>query len=93
MNPAVSPDGKSIAYITDDDGTNKLAIMSLSEKKKKYWFTGSSADIDVVHNEKVSFSSDGNLLAFSGEKTQKDYIFLYDIKKKNFPNFRLIYLP
>jgi len=81
-NPAVSPDGKSIAYITDDDGVNKLVMMSLSEKRKKILVEGVTADIDVIHNERISFSSDGNLLAFSGEKTQKDYIYIYDIKNE-----------
>ncbi|MBI5574543.1 MAG: PD40 domain-containing protein [Elusimicrobia bacterium] len=83
-NPTISPDGKSIAYITDDDGIDKLVMVSLSETKKKtrVVVAGSSMDIDVIHNEKVSFSPDGNFLAFSGEKTQKDYIFIYDIKNE-----------
>lgn len=81
-NPAISYDGKSMAFFTDDDGINRLVIMSLSEKKKKILVAGSSADIDVIHNEKISFSPDGNLLAFSGEKTQKDYIYIYDIKNE-----------
>ncbi len=81
-NPVVSPDGKSIAYITDDDGTNKIVVMSLETKKKKIIAEGNSSEIDVIHNEKISFSPDGNILVFSGEKTQKDYIYRYDIKNE-----------
>lgn len=81
-NPAVSPDGKSIAYITDDDGANKIAVMEFETKKKKIIAEGNSSEIDVIHNEKISFSPDGNILAFSGEKTQKDYIYIYDIKNE-----------
>ncbi len=81
-NPAISPDGKSIAYITDDDGTNKIVVMEFDTKKKKNVALGNSSEIDVIHNEKISFSPDGNILAFSGEKTQKDYIFIYDIENE-----------
>ncbi|PIU83659.1 MAG: hypothetical protein COS68_02860 [Elusimicrobia bacterium CG06_land_8_20_14_3_00_38_11] len=81
-NPAVSCDGKSMAYITDDDGVNKIVVMSLETKKKKIIAEGNSSQIDVIHNGKISFSPDGNILAFAGEKTQKDYIFIYDIKNE-----------
>lgn len=82
-NPAVSPDGKSVVFISDDDKAyGKLVMMSLSDKKKKILVEGNTSDIDVIHNERISFSPDGNLLAFSGEKTQKDYIFVYDIENE-----------
>ncbi|MDD5686796.1 MAG: hypothetical protein PHE88_03050 [Elusimicrobia bacterium] len=79
-NPAFYPDGKSIAYITDDDGVNKIVIAALNNKKRKILVESNSSEIDVIHNEKISFSPDGNLLAFSGEKTQKDYIYIYNFK-------------
>ncbi|MFA5779320.1 MAG: hypothetical protein WC947_04215 [Elusimicrobiota bacterium] len=88
-NPAVSCDGKSIAYITDDDGTNKIVVMEFETKKKKNIAGGNSSEIDVIHNEKISFSPDGNILAFSGEKTQKDYIYIYDIKNEKFSKIPL----
>ncbi|MFH1540889.1 MAG: hypothetical protein ABID79_03435 [Elusimicrobiota bacterium] len=95
-NPAVSPDGKFVVFITDNDGVNKLVITPLSGGRGlsskdgvlsdggggKILLEGNSIDIDVIHNERISFSPNGNLLAFSGEKMQKDYIYIYDIKNK-----------
>ncbi|MBN1383526.1 MAG: PD40 domain-containing protein [Elusimicrobia bacterium] len=89
-NPVFSPDGGSIAFITDDDGINKLMLVELSRpagsplrsEKTRVIAEGNTSSIDLIHNEKVSFSPDGNLIAFSGEKTQKDYIYIYNLKKE-----------
>ena len=79
-DPAVSPDGKSIAYITDEDGINKLVITDIRGKNKRVIAEGNNRTIDIIHNDKISFSPDGEILAFSGEKTQKDYIYLCELK-------------
>ncbi|OGS35225.1 MAG: hypothetical protein A2474_08085 [Elusimicrobia bacterium RIFOXYC2_FULL_34_12] len=79
-NPAVSPNGESIAYITDNDGINKIAFMNFKDGKSRIIIEGNTSVIDTIYNDRITFSPDGQLLAFSGKKTQKDYIYIYNFK-------------
>lgn len=84
-NPALatcSTADKKIAFISDEDGINKLVLMNLSTRQKEILAAGNTNDIDVIHNDRVSFSPDGSMITFSGEKTQQDYIYICEIGTK-----------
>jgi hypothetical protein len=79
-DPAISPSGKEIAYISDEDGDNKLVIMNLESGVRKTVARSNTYEIDLIHNCRMSFSSDGTRLAFCGEKMQRDYVYIYDFR-------------
>ncbi len=85
INPSWSPDGKKIAFISDRNGYNDIFLINndasgitrLMRRKLK-------SRIDVIHTggHALSWSPDGKTIAFMGERLQKNYIFLYNLKSK-----------
>ncbi|MEW6040323.1 MAG: peptidase MA family metallohydrolase, partial [Elusimicrobiota bacterium] len=81
-NPVFIPAGKKmLAYITDINGFSEIRTIDLENHKIKTLV--GSRHFDMVENistsgRGLSFSSDGELLVFVGEKKQQDNIFIYD---------------
>lgn len=82
--PVVSPDGKKIYFFSDRGGPTQLYEMDRITKKVKAliglrWKKYENIE---TRGRALSISSDGRFLAFSAEKKQKDFLFVYDLVKK-----------
>jgi len=88
--PALSPDGGFLAFITDRRGPPEVAVMDLKSGAVRFLAGRPSDRIEYVHAEQhaLSFSADGRWLAFVGEKEQRDYLYLYDLKRDRFRRIR-----
>lgn len=80
---AVAPDGKFVAYITDDEGEQSLRLKNVA--------TGSDAQI-LAPEENLSlgdltFSPDGNYVFYSAKGTLYQLPILGGLPKKVLPNF------
>ncbi|MBN1822945.1 MAG: PD40 domain-containing protein [Endomicrobiales bacterium] len=87
---AFSPDGRSVAYISDETGMNEIYVQDVKTgKRKNLWDIDDTMKVENVNTEGrgLSFSPDGRYLAFCGEKLQKDRIFAYDIKKNRIEKY------
>ncbi|OQA91630.1 MAG: translocation protein TolB [Elusimicrobia bacterium ADurb.Bin231] len=82
-NPAFSPDGKTIVFISDEKGDNEIVSLDLHSGRKKVIVSGNNSKIDIIHNGRISFSPDGKSILFAGEKTHRDYLYLYDTEKES----------
>jgi len=82
---ALSPDGKNIAYATDDHGKFKVFIQEIGSKEtdkiKKGGLKTRTLATDLS-NPLVCWSPDGKKLAIVYEKRYKNFITTYDIDKK-----------
>lgn len=95
--PVGLPDG-SIAYFSDERGDSELWLL---RPKKSGWGKkrlGGRAGLDRLYENWLDRSPDGRYLVFAGERTQRDYILIYDLKtggmKKIRPEgFRAIQTP
>lgn len=80
----ISPDGKYIAYVSNQFGRYKVCIKNLTTGKKKVIYRGA-----YRLNEKVDYSypvldwhPKGDILAFMVEKKGKPYMIYYSLKEK-----------
>ena len=90
--PIFSPDGKRIAFISDRHGYNDLFVMNAdgtSQKSILHLRIGRS--LDVIHSEghALSWSPDGEKIAFVGEKKEKDYLYIINLRKGKLKRLRL----
>jgi len=81
--PIFLSDGKRIIYITDKDANREIVLQEI-ESGKTTTLVGHK-DIDYVeeiseNGKGLSLSGDDRFLVFIGEKEQKDYIYVYDLK-------------
>lgn len=84
-NPVYFPDGKAVLYLSDKDGFTELYRYDFEYKRP------SSLDIQKKFPDKVenlhqagsglSISKDGRWVLFAGEWHQRDYLYLYDLKR------------
>jgi dipeptidyl aminopeptidase/acylaminoacyl peptidase len=74
-----SPDGRSIAYLSDEGGTETAFRMDLPGRTvRRLWGLDTSIAVENIHTEGngLSFSPDGRWVAFAGEREQRDYLYL-----------------
>lgn len=91
-NPVFSPDGKKIAFISDRNGYNDLFVMNVDgTSQKSILHLRISRNLDVIHSEgyALSWSPDGEKIIFAGEKKQKDYLYIINLKKSKLNRLRL----
>jgi len=91
-NPSFSPDGERIAFISDRNGYNDLFIMNVDGSKQEsilHFRIGRT--LDVIHSEghAISWSPDGEKIAFVGEKKEKNYLCLINLRKRKLKKLRL----
>jgi len=72
-----SPDGNSMAFISDRDGTQDIYIMNLDNLDLKKITSGNGA------YSKPIFSPDGKFLAFSKQKANKFFIGILNLNNKS----------
>ncbi|GAB4177531.1 MAG: hypothetical protein Kow00108_13070 [Calditrichia bacterium] len=84
VSPAISPDGQYIAFITDKNGYQKIVLYStLKEKIVKDIIDGTKSEsFEELHflRPGMSFSPDGNKLAFTAKSHGKDWIYIKSIE-------------
>jgi len=91
-HPVFSPDGKRIAFISDRNGYNDLFAMNIDGTSQKSILKSRiGRNLDVVHYDghALSWSADGEKIAFAGEKKQKDYLYVINLKKNKLKKLRL----
>lgn len=100
--PAISPDGRKIAYITNEDIYTSIVIKPISDKKKKEEKEQSMrvivkgntrAKFEGMHllSNYLTWSRSGKLLSFVAQSNGRDVIYLADPEKKKIIDE--IYLP
>jgi len=67
--PALSPDGKKLAYISDRTGTPQVYLLNLSTKKSTRLTKKGN------YNSSPSWSPDGTMIAYNGVRNSKSVIF------------------
>ncbi|TAL39697.1 MAG: hypothetical protein EPN93_01095 [Spirochaetes bacterium] len=82
--PAVSPDGKRIAFITNMDIYSAISIVTIEKKEERKVKTvlmgDTSAKFEGMHllSNNLSWSRDGKVLVFVAQSGGRDVIFLID---------------
>jgi len=67
--PALSPDGKTLAYISDRTGTPQVYLLNLATKKTTRLTKKGN------YNSSPSWSPDGTMIAYNGVRNSKSVIF------------------
>ncbi len=93
-NPAISPDGRHMAYLTDRSGNTEVVLYDFQTGRERVLAGRQWRAMENIQGQGfddghgLSFSRDGRWLAFIAEKVQKDYLFLYDIKRDRLRRIR-----
>jgi TolB protein len=78
LSPAVSRDGKEIAFVSDRSGTPQIYVQSLADPAKK---TAVRVTFKGTYNQTPEFSPDGTMIAFTGRDEKRIFdIFLLERK-------------
>jgi len=91
-NPVFSPDGMKIAFISDRNGYSDLFVMDVDGAGQKSILKSRiGRSLDVIHSQghALSWSPDGERIAFVGEKKEKDYLYTINLRKGKLKKFRL----
>ncbi len=89
VSPAVSPDGRKIAYLTNRDIYSSINIITLDKKKKKkkeirtVLWGDTSSKFEGMHllSNYLTWSRDGKHIVFVAQSHGRDVIFLIDAEK------------
>jgi Tol biopolymer transport system component len=85
VSPAPSPDGKSLAFLSTRAGhPPELRVKDLKTGREKKLTALSAGAENIPYGRftkplrSLAWSPDGKLLAFSGQKNHREYLFLYE---------------
>jgi len=90
--PVFSPDGKRVAFISSRNGYNELFVMNVDGTSQKSILKSRiGGSLDVIHSEghALSWSPDGEKIIFAGEKRQRDYLYIINLRKNKLKRLRL----
>ena len=91
-NPVLSPDGKRIAFISTRNGYGELFVLNIDGTSQKSILKSRiGGSLDVIHSDghALSWSPDGEKIAFVGEKKEKDYLCITNLRKRKLKKLRL----
>jgi len=91
-NPVFSPDGNRIAFISDRNGYGDLFVMNVDgTNQKSILHLRIGRNLDVIHSNghALSWSPDGEKIAFVGERKQKDFLCIMSLKKSRLKRLQL----
>ena len=74
-NPTVSPDGKTIAYVSARDGDWEIYLIDTNGKNER------KITSDIGRSIQPTFSPDGRYIAFVSDRSDNFHIYLMDLKK------------
>lgn len=89
-SPAISPDGKQVAYIADDGGVFGIFIKDLDdperENRRQIISSGRRQDFEDLNllTPGISWNPDGSKIAISAKSGGEDAIYIYDLEKDDY---------
>lgn len=97
--PAISPNGEYVAFISDRNGYMSLYLLNIVEGKTEQLISGErSGKYESLHPLwcRVAWHPDGNKIAFVTKRQNWDAVVIYDIQAKNelsvyYPKFGGLY--
>lgn len=89
--PAFSPDGGTLYYMSDRDGPTRAFELDLATGRDQPLFGIDWSEFENLHTDSrgLSVSPDGRWLAFCGEKEQRDFLYIYDLKRRRLKRIRV----
>ena len=89
--PIISPDGKTLYFMSDRQGPPMVYEQDLETGKSQPLIKTRWSKFEYLDTKgrALSVSPDGHYLAFSGEKKQKDFLYIYDFRKKKLNRYRV----
>ncbi len=89
--PVVSPDGRTLYYLSDKTGMDQIYSTDLITNETTVLVDLKWFKLENIHasGRALSVSHDGTWLAFAGEKRQRDYLYLFNLKKKQLKKIKV----
>jgi len=91
-NPVFSPNGQRIAFISDRNAYYDLFVMNVDGTgQRSVLHSRIGRSLDVIHPEghALSWSPDGEKIVLVGEKNERDFLCLVDLRKGKVKKLRL----
>ncbi len=92
ISPALSPNGDKMVFLSDREGNQSIYLMDLLENKitKKLIEGESSVNFEDLNwlSPGMDWSPDGSKVAFSAKAGEQDALYIYDLKKEEYKQYK-----